>query len=363
MSGYQGYYNFFNINAYGSSNEAIVSNALNTAKKNGWDNPYSSIIGGSSTISNGYNNVGQDTIYYQKFNTINSKNLYWNQYMANVRVLPTEANSSYSSYVKSGLVNSSFTFKIPVYNNMPDKTTLSITGNDDNTLKSLSVSGCNLNPSFNSAATDYTCNVSSALKQVTISANKTSAYSVMKGDGVVILNDKTTVANVEVTAANGNVRTYKITIQKVESGKESPADIISYLGYNNSNGILSGIALDTDVTNIISNVRNKFASSNINIKDKNGSTKENGKISTGDKITITSNSSTITYKVAVKGDVNGDGKISISDYAKVKSHILGVARVDNEYLKAADANGDGKVSIADYAKIKSHILGTSKITK
>lgn len=357
------YYNFFNINAYGSSNEAIVSNALNTAKENGWDNPYSSIIGGSSTISNGYNNVGQDTIYYQKFNTINSKNLYWNQYMANVRVLPTEANSSYSSYVKSGLVNSSFTFKIPVYNNMPDKTTLSITGNDDNTLKSLSVSGCNLNPSFNSAATDYTCNVSSTLKQVTISASKTSAYSVMKGDGVVILNDKTTIANIEVTAANGNVRTYKITIQKVESGKESPADIISYLGYNNSNGILSGIALDTDVTNIISNVRNKFASSNINIKDKNGSVKENGKISTGDKITITSNSSTITYKVAVKGDVNGDGKISISDYAKVKSHILGVARVDNEYLKAADANGDGKVSIADYAKIKSHILGTSKITK
>ena len=69
------YYNFFNINAYGSSNEAIVSNALNTAKENGWDNPYSSIIGGSSTISNGYNNVGQDTIYYQKFNTINSKNI------------------------------------------------------------------------------------------------------------------------------------------------------------------------------------------------------------------------------------------------------------------------------------------------
>ena len=185
----------------------------------------------------------------------------------------------------------------------------------------------------------------------------------MKGDGVVILNDKTTVANIEVTAANGNVRTYKITIQKVESGKESPADIISYLGYNNSNGILSGIALDTDVTNIISNVRNKFVSSNINIKDKNGSVKENGKISTGDKIIITNNSSTITYKVALKGDVNGDGKISISDYAKVKSHILGVARVDNEYLKAADANGDGKVSIADYAKIKSHILGTSKITK
>lgn len=357
------YYNFFNINAYGSTKEAIVSNALSTAKANGWDNPYSSIIGGSSTISNGYNNVGQDTIYYQKFNTINSKSLYWNQYMANVRVLPSEANSAYSSYYKTGMINSSFTFKIPVYNNMPDKTTLSITGNDDNTLKSLSVTDCNLNPSFNSAATNYTCNVSSSLKQVTISATKTSEYSAMKGDGVVILNNNTTTAKVEVTAANGDVRIYTIVINKVEVGKESPADIISYLGYNNSNNIISGINLGTEVSNIISSVKNKFVSSSITIKDKNGNVKINGKVATGDKISITNNSQSVTFSVAITGDANGDGMISIADYAKVKSHILGASSMSNEYLKAADANKDGKISIADYAKIKSHILGTSKITK
>ena len=50
--------------------------------------------------------------------------------------------------------------------------------------------------------------------------------------------------------------------------------------------------------------------------------------------------------------------VSAKGQAKIINYLI-----DNEYLKAADANGDGKVSIADYAKIKSHILGTSKITK
>lgn len=355
------YYNHFNINASGSTTSAIVSNALSTAKKNGWTSPYLSIIGGSSTISNGYNSVGQDTIYYQKFNTINTKNLYWNQYMANVRVLPSESYTMYKSYYNSGILNSAFTFKIPVYNNMPDVTTLSTSGNADNTLKSLSVTGCNLNPSFNSAATNYTCNVSSNTNQVTVSATKSSAYSSIKGDGVIILNSNSKEVNVVVTAANGEAKNYKIIINKVTPGKESPSDIISSIGFNNSNNVISGLGLETDMSSIIASVKNKYPLATISTKNKNDSVKTSGAIATGDKITIISNGTTAIFTISIKGDVNGDGKISISDYAKVKSHILGTSKISNEYLKAADATGDGKISISDYAKIKSHILGTSKI--
>lgn len=356
------YYNYFNINAYGSTTQQIVANALATAKKNGWTSPYTSIIGGSEIISNNYTGVGQDTIYYQKFNTIYSNSLYSHQYMANVRVLPSEANSMYKAYDNSGVINNSFTFKIPVYSNMPDATTLSTKDNADNTLKSLSVTGCNLNPSFNSAATNYTCNVPSSTNQVTVSAVKSSAYSSMKGDGVSILNNNSTVINIVVTAANGESRTYKITVNKIDPGKEPPSGIISSIGFNNSNNIISGIALGTDISNVITNIKNKYSLAIVSVKNKSDSIKNSGAIATGDKITITNNNQTTTFIVSVKGDVNGDGKISISDYAKVKSHILGISKVSNEYLKAADANGDGKISISDYAKIKSHILGISKIT-
>lgn len=359
----QTYYNHFNINANGSDTQTIVKNALITAKARGWNNPYLSIIGGSETLSNGYTNVGQDTNYYQKFNTINRNNLYLNQYMANVRVLPSESISTYKSYYKSNLINSSFTFKIPVYNNMPEATTLSISGNSDNTLKSLSVSGCTLSPSFNSAVTNYTCNVSNTTKQVTVTAGKTSSYSTVNGDGVVVLNNNSTVANVVVTAANGESRTYKITINKVEPGKESPSDIISYLGYNNSNNMLSGITIGTDRSNIITNVKNRFTSSNIEIKDKNGNLKATGLISTGDKITIENGGQKTTFEIAIKGDVNGDGNIDLSDLAMIKAKMLGKINISNSNLKASDINMDGSVDLSDLAMIKAHMLGKIRITK
>ena len=65
-----------------------------------------------------------------------------------------------------------------------------------------------------------------------------------------------------------------------------------------------------------------------------------------------------TYK---KGDVNEDGKITPSDYVKVKNHIMGKTKLTGNSLKTADVNGDGKVTPADYVKIKNHIMGKSKI--
>lgn len=359
----QTYYNHFNINASGSTVAQIVANALEVAKRNGWNNPYPSILGGASIIAKEYINAGQDTNYYQKFNTINHSNLYWHQYMQNIRALTSESRKTYNAYYNKGLINNSYTFKIPVYNNMPDATSLSISNNTDNTLSSLSVSGCNLNPSFNSAATNYTCSVLNSVNQVTVTASKTSSYSSMTGDGVVVLNNPSTEVNVVVTAANGDKRTYKITINKVEPGKESPADIISSLGYNNSNNMISGIELGTDSSNIIANIKNQYSLSSVEIKDKNGNVKSSGQIATGDQIIISSNNQTVIFVVVIKGDINSDGKISISDLAMIKAKLLGTNNLNGAYYEAADINRDGKISISDLAMVKAHLLGTSKITK
>lgn len=357
------YHNYFNILATGSTNEQVIANALTVAKANGWSNPYLSILGGASTISGEYTSVGQDTNYYEKFNTINHKNLYWHQYMQNVRALPSESIRTYSSYYERGILENSYTFKIPIYNNMPDKTSLSISNNSDNTLKSLSVSNCDINPSFNSAATNYTCSVSNDTKQVTVSASKTSSYSNVTGDGVVVLNNNTTKIEVVVVAANGDKRVYTINVNKVQVGKESPSDIISYLGYNISNNNISGIALGTDSANVIANVKNKFNLASIIINDKYTNTRTSGPLATSDKITIKSNNQTASFMVIIKGDVNADGKISIADLAMIKAKLLGSNNLSGVYFEAADINKDGKISIADMAMVKAHLLGTSKITK
>ncbi|MFR8844266.1 MAG: hypothetical protein ACLVGL_03950 [Waltera sp.] len=52
--GYEGYYNYFNISASGSTNEQVITNGLNYARNNGWDNAYASILGGANVISANY---------------------------------------------------------------------------------------------------------------------------------------------------------------------------------------------------------------------------------------------------------------------------------------------------------------------
>ncbi len=65
--------------------------------------------------------------------------------------------------------------------------------------------------------------------------------------------------------------------------------------------------------------------------------------------------------VIKKGDINGDGKISIVDLAALKRHMLDVKKIDGDASKAADVNGDGKISIIDLAAIKRHLLGVKTI--
>lgn len=119
--GYKGYYNFCNISASGGTSAAVIVNALTYAKNENWTNPELSIKGGAKFIAKSYIAVGQSTLYLQKFDVDNSDGkLYYHQYMANVGAASTECLSVKQSYSELGMINNSFTFVIPVYENMPE---------------------------------------------------------------------------------------------------------------------------------------------------------------------------------------------------------------------------------------------------
>ena len=63
------------------------------------------------------------------------------------------------------------------------------------------------------------------------------------------------------------------------------------------------------------------------------------------------------------GDVNGDEKISISDYTMIRLHILGLSTLSETQQLSADINDDGKISISDYTMVRLHILGLSSIVQ
>lgn len=119
--GFEGYYNYFNIGATGTTNQQVIESGLTYARDHGWNSSYTSILGGSDFISANYIKKGQDTLYLQKFN-VNPNGAYkpfTHQYMQNITAPTTEARSIRRLYESANSLDSTFVFKIPVFENMP----------------------------------------------------------------------------------------------------------------------------------------------------------------------------------------------------------------------------------------------------
>lgn len=120
ISGAYGAYNYFNVQASGSTDAEILANGIAYAKSQGWTTRYSSILGGAATIGEKYITKGQDSLYLQKFDVDSSHyGLYYHQYMQNIQAPMTESVSVKRAYSNSGALNNNYVFKIPVYLNMP----------------------------------------------------------------------------------------------------------------------------------------------------------------------------------------------------------------------------------------------------
>ncbi len=116
---YKGYYNYFNWGAFGDD---IIGSGLKTAKDKGWTNPEKAIKGGVEAIAKNYISIGQDTLYFQKFDVVDGGDGYYgHQYMTNVSASKTEGQTVRSAYKSIGLLSKDIKikFKIPVYKNMP----------------------------------------------------------------------------------------------------------------------------------------------------------------------------------------------------------------------------------------------------
>lgn len=59
----------------------------------------------------------------------------------------------------------------------------------------------------------------------------------------------------------------------------------------------------------------------------------------------------------IKGDLNGDNEINVTDIALTASHIKGIKAIDADRLEAADIDGNGVIDVSDIAMIAAHIKG------
>lgn len=366
--GYEGYYNYFNVGASGKGDEVVI-NGLEYAKSQGWNSAEASITGGAEFIkkeyvgiNDNYNVKGQLTGYLQKWDPYGYK-LGGHQYMQNITAHYTEASFTYNSYANQpGYRNFNYIFYIPIYKNMPTKTESPRIGSPNNYLKTLTVEG-SLVANFDSAKTEYTYTAPKGTDKVYIDYTKVNNYAKVVGAGEIILDSDTKKVTIQVTAQNGDVKNYNVTIKVSDSGSLSVGAIINKAGIKSDGTYLSGTKIHTTADRLIEKLKSIDSNSIITITNSSGANKTSGNIVTGDKITIKSGSEEKIFYAVIYGDVNGDDKIKASDYVLIKNHIMNIKQLSGAYLKAADVNKDGKVKASDYVLIKNSIMGTYTIVQ
>lgn len=232
--GYKGLYNFYNIGAYDGAN--AVANGLKWANGGDakattygrpWTNPYKSIVGGAQYIAKNYINVGQNTLYFQKFNVKPAKPsfLYLHQYMTNVQAPYSEGRTTRNAYNSMGILGDTMVFYIPVYNNMPASACQlpAASGNPNPYLSSVKIySGSNtsselkgLSPTFSWNTDTYTMVVGKSVSKVTIKATTVSKRASVSGTGTISLKaGATTRVQLVGRAENGTTKTYTINITR-----------------------------------------------------------------------------------------------------------------------------------------------------
>lgn len=278
--GFEGYYNYFNVGAYGTPNSVLYERGLTYAKNAGWNSRYAALLGGSKVIADKYIGVGQDTLYFQKFNVVYKNSLYTHQYMTNVEAALSEGRSMAKAYADK---TQAFVFHIPVYNNMPESAVqFTASGNRNNYLAVLSVVDYLFTPTFDSAVTEYSIIVPATTTSVQVTASPVVSSSKVSGTGTYNLVTGSNTIKVKCTSQSGETKTYTITIVR-ESGE------------------------------------------------------------------------------VIRGDISGDGLITIVDLVRLNRHILNVSTLSGVQLEAADVNGNGSVNIQDLVLLNRHILGISTI--
>lgn len=357
VSGFEGYYNFYNIGATGEQG-SIVFNGLTKAKEYGWNSEYDAIMGGAGKISANYIAIGQDTLYLQKWDMVGA--LYSHQYMQNIQAPYTECLKVYSTYSEGGAINSKFTFNIPVYTNMPASTSLPNPGNPNNWLKTLTVDDKAL-VGFKPETEQYTITVSNLKTSIKVGATPFVIGTAIGGLGVIPITGDETNINIPVTAQNQTIKTYKLKIIRASTALITIDEVLEAAKYTFDATKIKNIYLGTTTDAIRTNLSKFSLDLTLTIKDINGAIKASSSIGTGDTLTIVLGADTKTYTFIVPGDLNGDSEVSIMDLLRVQRILLGSATLSESFVLAGDVNNDGDVTIIDLLKVQKHILGTSSL--
>ena len=245
-SGYEGLYNYFNIQATGSTKDEIIKNGLKEAKtgstimmpdgtvsSGAWDTPSKAVIGGSLKFANLYILKNQNTLYAQKFDYDGKYNgKYWHQYMTNIMAPYSEGNQVRRSYSKSGQMENSFVFLIPVYDERPSSSPKPQERKNQNScLKSLTVNDQEVITAFDKTQKDFYYSVGEKTVYANVRVKTASSSATLKFSNIGSMSHKVEVSTITVTAEDGTQTQYRLFVGRgvtIEQGFFDGFDVNSY---------------------------------------------------------------------------------------------------------------------------------------
>lgn len=366
---YVGYYNVFNIGASGKGKDAVILNGLKRAEEEEWTSIESSIDGGVRIIANSYIAKGQNTLYLQKFDVENTDGLYWHQYMQNILAAQNEGSELRRTLEKFNLIESDYTFVIPVYKNMPSsaspRPSTTSTGSTENELVRINVTNSlyiRKEPGKNAEkiGSVFKDEIVTRLDKATSKIDGTYWDYIMKADGT-----KGYAAR-ETYDYESSYKLYLVPLSEESNPEPTPdpepeqpqePDVPDEIIRNDKievNKTINSAVItpNTTVQQIID-----FLGADTTVKNANGDVLNPGDVvSTNCKIND-------TYSISVLGDVNGDGLIDTGDTYQLKLIVLGREQVQGETHRiASDVNRDGYIDTGDTFILKKQVLNISNIT-
>ncbi len=155
---------------------------------------------------------------------------------------------------------------------------------------------------------------------------------------------------------------------------EDESNICIDCGYNKNSGIvlpdfdfdeyidvetatMPNVVEDTTAEEIISKLTTYGITATVTDKDGNA-LKSEDTVGTGCMVTDQNGN---TYTVIVKGDSDGNGKITSTDYLQIKNSLIGKTKLSGAYLTAADTDDNGDITATDYLHVKGHFTGKSDL--
>lgn len=162
------------------------------------------------------------------------------------------------------------------------------------------------------------------------------------------------IYKVYVKDSVGNISSKTIEITNIK--KEPEKLTISATNYKIDGNYITNIKPETKVSEVKKDVK---SNREYEIQKTDGTKlTENDIVATGYKVKFATGE---TYEIVVNGDVSGNGKITITDVAKIKKHIINTETLTGAYLKAGDVNGNDTITITDLAKIKKVVIGLENL--